>query len=52
MGNSVATNLPPIAEFLMYKEANSNNFGANVYCSVERTDVIHISNISFYYSLF
>ena len=30
-------------------ETSSHNHGANVFCSLERTDSIQISNITFYY---
>ena len=33
----------------MYIETSSNNHGDGVYCSFERTDIIQISNFSFYY---
>ena len=36
----------------MYIETSSNNKGENVFCSWERTDLIHISNITFYYNRF
>ena len=37
----------------MYIETSGNNhneFGSNVFISFERTDIIHISNITFYYN--
>ena len=33
----------------MYIETSSNNHGSNVYVSWERTDIIQITNITFYY---
>ena len=51
-GNSGATNLPPIGDSFMYIETISNNQGDNVYCSFERTDIIHICKITFYYNRF
>ena len=45
-------NLPPIGNAYMYIETSNNNHGLNVYCSRERTDIIQISNISFYYNRF
>ena len=36
----------------MYKETSSNNNGDNVFCGSERTDIIQISNITFYYNRF
>ena len=36
----------------MYIETTSNNNGDNVFCSFERTDIIQISNIAFYYNRF
>ena len=36
----------------MYVETSSNNFGPNVFCSWERVDIIHISNITFYFNRF
>ena len=34
----------------MYIETSSNNYGNNVFVSFERTDIIQISNITFYYN--
>ena len=45
--NSGATVTPPIGNAYMYVETSSNNFGDNVFCSWERTDIIQISNITF-----
>ena len=36
----------------MYIETSSNNHGNNVYVTWERTDIIQITNISFYYNRF
>ena len=36
----------------MYIETSSNNNGDTVFCSFERTDVIQLSNITFYYNRF
>ena len=36
----------------MYIETSSNNKGNNVFVSFERTDIIQISNITFYYNRF
>ena len=36
----------------MYIETSSNNKGNNVFVSWERTDIIQISNITFYYNRF
>ena len=47
---SGATSLPPIGNAFMYIETSSNNHGPNVYGSFERTDIIQISNITFYYN--
>ena len=49
---SGATSLPPIGSSFMYIETSSNNHGSNVFVSWERTDVIRISNITFYYNRF
>ena len=46
--NSGATSLPPIGEIFMYIETSSNNHGNNVFVSWERTDIIQITNITFY----
>ena len=50
--NSGATNLPPIGDAFMYTETSSQNHGPNVFVSWERTDVIKIINITFYYNRF
>ena len=46
------TSLPPIGTAFMYIETSSNNHGANVFVSWERTDIIQITNITFYYNRF
>ena len=52
-GNSGATTLPPIGISFMYIETSSNNHGNdNVFVSFERTDIIQITNITFYYNRF
>ena len=48
-----ASSIPLIRWSFMYIESNRNNHGANhVMVSWERTDIIHISNIKFYYNRF
>ena len=42
--------LPPIGTSFMYIETSSNNIGSNVFVSWERTDIIHITNITFYFN--
>ena len=49
-GKSGATSLPPIGDSFMYIETSSNNTGKNVFVSWERTDIIQITNITFYYN--
>ena len=50
-GHSGATSLPPIGKSFMYIETSSNNHGhERVFVSFERTDIIQISNITFYYN--
>ena len=52
-GNSGATSLPPIGNSFMFIETSSNNFGSDdVFVSWERTDIIQITNITFYYNRF
>ena len=48
--DSGATSIPPIGNAFMYIETSSNNNGNNVFVSFERTDIIQITNISFYYN--
>ena len=50
--HSGATSLSPIGSAFMYIETNSNNHGSNVFVSWERTEIIHITNITFYYNRF
>ena len=50
---SGAASLPPIGWSFMYVESSSNNHGPNyVLVSWERTDIIHICKIKFYYNRF
>ena len=49
-GITGANVIPPIGNSFMYIETSSLNNGQNVYVSFERTDSIHISNITFYYN--
>ena len=52
-GSSGATSLPPIGNAFMYIETSSNNSGSNnVFVSWERTEIIQITNITFYYNRF
>ena len=52
-GYSGAISLPPIGSAFMYIETSSNNYGhERVFVSFERTDIIQISKISFYYNRF
>ena len=51
-GDSGALSLPPIGTAFMYTETSSNNHGLNVFVSWERTDIIQIINITFYYNRF
>ena len=44
--------LAPIGDSFMYIETSSNNHGDDVFCSIERTDIIQITNITFYYNRF
>ena len=47
-----ATSLPPIGDNFMYSETSSINHGNNFFVSFERTDIIQISNIIFFYNRF
>ena len=50
-GHAGATVLPPIGNSFMYIESSGANSGSNIiYCSWERTDIIQITNITFYYN--
>ena len=56
-GDSGATSLPPIGTAFMYIETSGNNNnqidnGSNVFVTFQRTDIIQITNISFYYNRF
>ena len=52
-GYSGATSLPPIGTAVMYIETTHNNHGHNkIFVSWERTDIIQINNINFYYNRF
>ena len=46
---SGAISLPPMGNYFMYIETSSNNHGSNVFVSWERTDIIQITKIIFYY---
>ena len=50
--DSGAMSLLPIGTAFMYIETSSGNHGDNVFCSFERTDIIQITNITFYYNRF
>ena len=50
-GDSGATSLPPIGTGFMYIETSGNNSNSdNNFVSWERTDIIQITNITFYYN--
>ena len=50
-GESGAVSLPPIGTAFMYIETSGNNNGNdNIFVSWERTDIIQITNITFYYN--
>ena len=51
-GSSGAMSLPPIGNTFMFIETSSNNHGNKVFVSFERTDIIQITNITFYYNRF
>ena len=44
--------LPNIGNSFMYIDTSPNDHGENVYCSFERTDIIHINIITFCYNCF
>ena len=50
--DSGATTLPPIGNSFLYIETSSNNHGNNVFVSFVRTDIIQITNITFFYNRF
>ena len=47
---SGADSLPPIGNSFMYIETSGNNKGNHTFVRLIRTDIIQISNISFYYN--
>ena len=51
-GDSGAIGLPPIGSAFMYIESSGNNNGDYTFVRLIRTDIIQISNISFYYNRF
>ena len=51
-GFSGAESSPPFGNSFMYIESSSNNHGNNVFVSWEGTDIIQITNITFYYNRF
>ena len=50
--NSGPEGLPPIGTAFLYIESSGANNGDNVFVSFERTDIIQITNITFYYNRF
>ena len=48
-GDSGAASLPPIGNAFMYIKISGSNPGNIVFCSFERTDIIQIFNITFFY---
>ena len=50
--DSGATSLPPIGSSFMYIETSSNNHVNNVFATFQRTDIIQITKIAFYYNRF
>ena len=50
--HSGAESLPPIGTAFMYILTSSSNHGSNVFVSWERTDIIQITNITFYCNIF
>ena len=50
--NSGATSLPPIGNSSMFIEPSSNNHGKKTYVTWEGTDIIQITNITFYCNRF
>ena len=54
-GSSCATSLPPVGICFMYIKTSANNHKTTndiLFISFERTDIIHISNITFFYNRF
>ena len=49
-GHSGATSLLPIGDSFLYLETSSNNNRESVFVNWEKTDVIQITNITFYYN--
>ena len=50
---SAAASLPPVGWAFVYVETSANNHGADhIMVSWERTDIIHVSNMKFYYNRF
>ena len=47
---SGATSLPPIGSAFMCIETSGDNYGKKIFVSFERTDIIQITNITFYYN--
>ena len=50
--NAGAISLPPIGTSFMYIETSGGNHGDDTFVSFERTDIIKITNITFYYNRF
>ena len=48
--HSGAEVLPPIGDAFLYTETSSNNHVNSVFVSFERTDIIQITNITFFYN--
>ena len=51
-GDSEATSLPPIGNAFMSIETSGGNDCNNIFVSLERTDIIQITNVTFYYNRF
>ena len=51
-GDSRATSMPPIGDSFMFVETSSSYHGNNAFVRFERTDIIQIRNITFYYNRF
>ena len=49
-GDTGASILSPIGDAIMYIETSGGNHGNNIFVSFERTDIIQITNIPFYYN--
>ena len=49
---SGATSLPPIGKAFMYIETSGGNHSNIIFVSFERTDILQITNIAFYYNRF